>query len=876
MNRKINLLLVLFSFTLTLSVVSSQAAPFDGYTWSKEISYPIDIVASGSTIVGDYMYIIGGGSSTDPDWATNRVHFTKINADGTLNGWVETNPLPDQRFFYVDAAASYDNYIYVIGGGCGAHPQEVNTVFIGKVESDGHVSWTTSPNNLPTQVMSNVVVAWNNHLYSIGGWTGYTWLTTVYVADINPHDGSISNWHATGSLPQQRGHDQAGVVYDGKIYLSGGQYPSNVLHNEIFIGHIDSAGEVSWVTSSVTLPDNIGDHDVTICNDNLVMIGGFKLPKEYLTGVYYFPINNDGSLSPWIQTGSILSREVSRMAETVNNRIYTVGGKREDNQLVHSVYKFSSTRATNPTIEQLILPYQVYEGKDSVPISVDMKNWRTQDVRVHVSLEILGPDPADKVQWHDEIHEDFTIEKESSQTWNEKWIVPEKAPSGIYFIKVRLSIDTKVIDEMLSNDPAFIIDQDESYIQVEKWGNWPDLLGTHRVLYLHIAEKDIESSKVKEFQRLVNLIKAFEMVYSPEPENLVGVARDALINIIALEDAWDQEIKINEYGEYDLQVIQILTEEEAELLGGAPLDWVYLFEAKPFPIEKDDVNPLFKLPVPVVIEYLESEVPNYFPLYQLGEVGEALHEESIAAAITVEKRETEIIADLDILVPYVDVVTTFSEDKIEIEISSDVDKGKTFVVKIDEDVLDFSDASEIYVFFDGERISLADNYEDILNPNDDSGLSEYLVVQGSGGVQVLVSIAGFSTHTITITTSVPSFEIIVEDEDQNRLNGVEVVSKSRPSDQTSLSGDTGSDGVVIFENIQLGDYTFSVSKSGYIGGTVSGKVESGETTSLTISLEKEASGGIPGFPIQSLALGLILVSVLMLMKRKRYFASVFL
>ena len=75
------------------------------------------------------------------------------------------------------------------------------------------------------------------------------------------------------------------------------------------------------------------------------------------------------------------------------------------------------------------------------------------------------------------------------------------------------------------------------------------------------------------------------------------------------------------------------------------------------------------------------------------------------------------------------------------------------------------------------------------------------------------------------------------------------------------------DGQLIFKNINSGDYTFSISKEGYVSGTGSGKVTSGETTSITITLEK-ASGGIPGFPVKSLVLGM-LVSIMMFMMSKK-------
>ena len=65
---------------------------------------------------------------------------------------------------------------------------------------------------------------------------------------------------------------------------------------------------------------------------------------------------------------------------------------------------------------------------------------------------------------------------------------------------------------------------------------------------------------------------------------------------------------------------------------------------------------------------------------------------------------------------------------------------------------------------------MACNYSDILNPDDDDGKAEYLIVIGSDGIQILVSIPSFSEHIILITEiaeaagsagDAPGFEFII-------------------------------------------------------------------------------------------------------------------
>ena len=112
------------------------------------------------------------------------------------------------------------------------------------------------------------------------------------------------------------------------------------------------------------------------------------------------------------------------------------------------------------------------------------------------------------------------------------------------------------------------------------------------------------------------------------------------------------------------------------------------------------------------------------------------------------------------------------------------------------------------------------------------------------------------------------FEIVVVDVDDDKLSNVEIRTSSRPGGQSALEGTTDFDGYLFFGDIAPGDYTFSASKDGYVSGTVSGKVFSGKTKSVIISLEKESSGGIPGFPMQSLVLGIVLVSVFIWMSAR--------
>lgn len=74
--------------------------------------------------------------------------------------------------------------------------------------------------------------------------------------------------------------------------------------------------------------------------------------------------------------------------------------------------------------------------------------------------------------------------------------------------------------------------------------------------------------------------------------------------------------------------------------------------------------------------------------------------------------------------------------------------GKTVVINVNSSM--FNSDKNIAVKYDGENIKMADDINDVLNPNDDGSNPEYFVSVGANGTQISVSIPHFSEHEITI------------------------------------------------------------------------------------------------------------------------------
>lgn len=81
------------------------------------------------------------------------------------------------------------------------------------------------------------------------------------------------------------------------------------------------------------------------------------------------------------------------------------------------------------------------------------------------------------------------------------------------------------------------------------------------------------------------------------------------------------------------------------------------------------------------------------------------------------------------------------------------DGGRTIVLNVNSTV--FKPNDPIAVEYDGEAIKMADDINDVLNPNDDGSHAEYLISIGSNGTQILVSIPHFSEHSIKLFSLTP-------------------------------------------------------------------------------------------------------------------------
>lgn len=124
----------------------------------------------------------------------------------------------------------------------------------------------------------------------------------------------------------------------------------------------------------------------------------------------------------------------------------------------------------------------------------------------------------------------------------------------------------------------------------------------------------------------------------------------------------------------------------------------------------------------------------------------AVAEGRLGAVLTIERaRPTPVYQR-----PTLEVSSEIRAGGIEVRVSSSEREGRTVMINIDGQTRQSLGLWEIRVLVDGKPIGRADDLADVLDPNNDGGECEYLLLVGANGVQVLVSIPHFSVRTITI------------------------------------------------------------------------------------------------------------------------------
>jgi hypothetical protein len=265
---------------------------------------PITLNYSQTVVVGDYIYLLGGGNT--PGY-TNKILRAPLS---NPTSWVDTGATVPAAIS-VAQSVTIGDYIYLFGGYNGTSYQ--NTIYRAPIANP--TSWVNTGSTLPSVLGASHVAVIGDYVYLFGGYNGTVDSTVIYRAPVsNP-----TSWTDTGAvLPGGLSYSQLHVIGD-YVYLFGGSN-TNVV-NVIYRAPVSSP--TSWSNTGSTLPVALGFAQSAIIGDYVYIFGGYN-GSAVVNTIYRAPVSNPTS---WSNTGSTLSSVASNAQVVVaGDSLYLYGG----------------------------------------------------------------------------------------------------------------------------------------------------------------------------------------------------------------------------------------------------------------------------------------------------------------------------------------------------------------------------------------------------------------------------------------------------------------------------------------------------------------------------------------------------------------------
>jgi N-acetylneuraminic acid mutarotase len=325
------LIMIWFLSLTTLSMFSPMTKAQEicaAITWHQNpIPLPTPTARHASVVHNGRIYVIGGYDGVNQ---FDNVSFGQIRANGEIDAWNQTTPLPERRAGA--AAVVWNNFVYVIAG---AGPtwegrSEQNTIFYAQIMSDGSIgNWTLDQYLLPERLVSHTAVVWNERIYVLGGWNGYSPQNEIYYTEINPANGSLA--HAWTQNPRNlpfQWESTTALVHDGTILMIGGWYgATGPAHGKVMNASVEADGTIGiWDDTPPDLPEarELIRAGVLI-GDCIYVVGGRSgsgttvfAEKTVYTAKF--------SIAHWTEVQSIPEGRRHHSVVAFNGRIYVIGG----------------------------------------------------------------------------------------------------------------------------------------------------------------------------------------------------------------------------------------------------------------------------------------------------------------------------------------------------------------------------------------------------------------------------------------------------------------------------------------------------------------------------------------------------------------------
>ena len=203
-----------------------------------------------------------------------------------------------------------------------------NNIVLGGNNSGELQPWQLEgTNSLPNARDGATSVTANGYLYEFGGSStsaagGGT--TSVYYSKLNA-SGSIGTWQTGVVLPAAR-YFATSVVYNGYVYVMGGQNTSGTAQSTVYYAKLNVDGSVgSWQTA-VNSPAARYFATSVVYNGYVYIFGGDNTGGTAQNTALYAKLNADGSTGVWNSTSTMPGTQIVAASVAANGYVYVIGG----------------------------------------------------------------------------------------------------------------------------------------------------------------------------------------------------------------------------------------------------------------------------------------------------------------------------------------------------------------------------------------------------------------------------------------------------------------------------------------------------------------------------------------------------------------------
>lgn len=312
-------------------------------SWENTQELPNVQQGHGVVKVNDYIFSIGGGINQGSPLRKN-IYRTKIKTDGSLEAWTTLpSQSPDGNIFAT--VVSHNNYIYIVSG-YNQFNSNTDKVYYTKVLSDGSLDTWQETTALPQALGYLAGTILNNKIIVSGGINASgTAQNSIFAATIQS-DGTLGNWTQIGTLPEHL-QKHSMVINNDFMYIIGGSkdYSSQII---MYSAKIDESGTIQpW--KKFYMPTVLTETDPLVFNNQLFLFGGnthvHSSNTQLSNNVYRFDLPKNGDINnPTVSRNLPTLRSASKTIMH-NNKIYLIGGKQDANTAEKTV--FSSTLQLN-------------------------------------------------------------------------------------------------------------------------------------------------------------------------------------------------------------------------------------------------------------------------------------------------------------------------------------------------------------------------------------------------------------------------------------------------------------------------------------------------------------------------------------------------